>query len=192
MKFFRSSVMDGCSDISLKFVLTLENADVSRSCKPSSQMTTNKERIENLEVGFGAVQDGLHQMEIGMADNLHHLEETLNRLSDVLLTSRESSNLGNQDREGHNRFREENDGGRQPFSYKTARLDFPRFLGDDLTEWFNRVNQFFEYQGTVEAQKVPMVAYHLEGEANQWWQWIRRTFREEGRVLSWETFEDEL
>ncbi|KAA8542937.1 hypothetical protein F0562_024089 [Nyssa sinensis] len=41
-------------------------------------MTTNKERIENLEAGFGAVQDGLHQMELDMVDKLHHLEETLN------------------------------------------------------------------------------------------------------------------
>jgi hypothetical protein len=37
------------------------------------------------------------------------------------------------------------------------------------------VEQFFEYLDTVENQKVAMVAYHLEGEANQWWQWLRRT-----------------
>lgn len=37
-----------------------------------------------------------------------------------------------------------------------------------------------------------MAAYDLEGEANQWWQWIRRTFREEGQVISWEKFEKEL
>ena len=59
-------------------------------------------------------------------------------------------------------------------------------------EWFNRVNQFFEFQNTPEAQKVSLTSYHFEGEANQWWQWIRRTFQEEGRVLSWTDFEDEL
>jgi hypothetical protein len=32
----------------------------------------------------------------------------------------------------------------------------------------------------------------LEGEANQWWQWVRRLTEEEGRVLSWTNFEDEL
>ncbi|KAF5468385.1 hypothetical protein F2P56_012540 [Juglans regia] len=37
-----------------------------------------------------------------------------------------------------------------------------------------------------------MAAYHLEGEANQWWQWLRRTLREEGNVISWEKFEQEL
>ncbi|KAJ0011518.1 hypothetical protein Pint_32877 [Pistacia integerrima] len=47
-------------------------------------------------------------------------------------------------------------------------------------------------KNTPEAQKVSLAAYHLEGEANQWWQWIRRTFEEEGRALSWENFEGEL
>ncbi|XP_035546606.1 uncharacterized protein LOC118348648 [Juglans regia] len=77
-------------------------------------------------------------------------------------------------------------------SSKTAKLEFPRFSGDDPTEWFNRVNQFFEFQNTPEAQRVSLASYHLEGEANQWWQWIRRTLREEGRALSWANFENEL
>ncbi|KAL6312286.1 hypothetical protein AAG906_017119 [Vitis piasezkii] len=88
--------------------------------------------------------------------------------------------------------REGNGGGRLVVSSKTAKLEFPRFSGDDPTEWFNRVNQFFEFQNTPEAHKVSLASYHLEGEANQWWQWIRRTFQEEGRVLSWTNFEDEL
>jgi hypothetical protein len=43
-------------------------------------------------------------------------------------------------------------------------------LGDDPTEWFNRVEQFFEYQSTMVAQKVSLASFHLAGEANQWWQ----------------------
>jgi hypothetical protein len=54
-------------------------------------------------------------------------------------------------------------------SSKTARLEFPRFSGDDPTEWFNCVNQFFKFQNTPEAQKVYLASYHLEREANQWW-----------------------
>lgn len=82
------------------------------------------------------------------------------------------------------------DGGRRIVSSKMEKLEFPRFSRNDLTEWFNRVNQFFEYQSTEEARNVSMAAYHLKGEANQWWQWIRRTFREEGQVISWEKFEE--
>ena len=138
-------------------------------------MATNKERIEHLEAGLGGVQEGLHRLEIGMAD----------RLSDVLLATQETPTRGNHYREG-------NEGGQLVVSSKTAKLEFPRFSGDDPTEWFNRVNQFFEFQNTPEAQKVSLASYHLEGEANQWWQWIRRTFQEDGRVLSWMNFEDEL
>jgi hypothetical protein len=106
-------------------------------------MGTNKERIEQLEIALGEVQDGLHRMEIHMADRHRQLEETLNHLSDVLLANQEPTTYGNQYREGH-------DGGRQIVSSKTAKLEFPRFSGDDPTEWFNRVNQFFEFQNTAE------------------------------------------
>ena len=37
-----------------------------------------------------------------------------------------------------------------------------------------------------------MVAYHLEGEANQWWQWLCKTLQVEGQVASWERFQEEL
>ncbi|XP_041011265.1 uncharacterized protein LOC121255036 [Juglans microcarpa x Juglans regia] len=145
-------------------------------------MRTNKERIEQLEAELGGVQDGLHRMELDMADRLRQVEETLNRLSDVLLANQE---IPNHHREG-------NDRGQMVVSSKTAKLEFPRFSGDDPKEWFNHVNQFFEFQNTLEAQRVSLASYHLEGEANQWWQWIRRTLREEGRALSWANFEDEL
>jgi len=93
-------------------------------------MGTNKERIEQLEIALGEVQDGLHRMEIHMADRHHQLEKTLNRLSDVLLANQEPTTHGNQYREGH-------DGGRQLVSSKTAKLEFLIFSRDDQTKWFN-------------------------------------------------------
>ncbi|XP_040996109.1 uncharacterized protein LOC121242288 [Juglans microcarpa x Juglans regia] len=137
-------------------------------------MGTNKERIKHLESGLGTVQEGLQRM-----------EEALTRLSNVLLTNPESSNHGHHHRDNQ-------EGGRPIVSSKSAKLEFPRFSGEDPTEWFNRVEQFFEYQGTAENQKVFMAAYHLEGEANQWWQWLRRTLQEDGRAIPWEQFEEEL
>jgi len=38
-------------------------------------------------MGYNKVHDGLYRMEIHMADRHHQLEETLNRLSDVLLAN---------------------------------------------------------------------------------------------------------
>lgn len=120
-----------------------------------------------------------------MNDKLQHLKETLNWLSNMLSTNQKNPNRDNYHKEGNNE-------GRQIISFKIAKPDFPWFSGDDPTEWFNHVEQFFEYLGTVENQKVDMVAYHLEGKANQWWQWLRRTLQGEGQVISWEKFQEEL
>lgn len=156
-------------------------------------MASNKERIEALEARLGGVQDGMHQLELGVTDKLHHLEETINKLSEAFLSTREASSNNNHGREGSFRsHREENDGGRQIFSSKMARLEFPKYSGEDPIEWLSRVAQFFEFQGTADNQKVTLASFHLEGEANQWWQWMRRTYQEEGRSVSWESFEEEL
>ncbi|RVW32935.1 hypothetical protein CK203_112638 [Vitis vinifera] len=145
-------------------------------------MATNKKRIEALEAGLGGVQDGIQR-----------LEDTVNRLSEILLSTRESSNNHNNGREGFVRpQREENDSGRQIFSSKMAKLEFPKYSGADPTEWCNRVAQFFEFQDTVDNQKVSLASFHLEREANQWWQWLRRAYQEEDRVVTWELFEEEL
>lgn len=41
---------------------------------------------------------------------------------------------------------EGNEGARPIFSSKLAKLEFPKYSGEDPTEWFTRVEQFFEYQ----------------------------------------------
>lgn len=53
-------------------------------------------------------------------------------------------------------------------------------------------SKFFDYQGTTEAHKVSLASFHLEGEANQWWQWLQRAYKEEGNVVTWEIFTEEL
>ncbi|KAG7987413.1 hypothetical protein I3843_03G132800 [Carya illinoinensis] len=79
----------------------------------------------------------------------------------------------------------------QVISSKRAKLEFLKSSKDDPTEWFNRVEQFFEYQGTAKNQKVHMAAYHLEGEANQWWQWLQELWARFG-PLDCEDFDKAL
>ena len=62
-------------------------------------MVTNKERIEMLEVGLGGLQDGIQRMELSMSSKLHQLEETINKLSEALLSSKGESSHDNTDRE---------------------------------------------------------------------------------------------
>jgi hypothetical protein len=54
------------------------------------------------------------------------------------------------------------------------------------------VVQYFDYKQIPEEQKVSLAAFHLENEANQWWQWVQRLYREEQLPISWEVFEREL
>lgn len=32
----------------------------------------------------------------------------------------------------------------------------------------------------------------VKDEANQWWQWLRRTFKEEGKEITWDLFVEEF
>ena len=52
--------------------------------------------------------------------------------------------------------------------------------------------QYFDYQGTFEDRKVTLAAFHLEGEANQWWQWIKKVYCKEKIEITWENFKKEL
>ena len=99
-------------------------------------MTTNKERIENLEVGLGGLQDSMSRMELGIADKFHQMEDTINKLMEALLSSKEGSSSNTNDRHGrfrHNReeFMEKTEGVRQMFSSKLAKLEFPKYSGED-------------------------------------------------------------
>lgn len=154
-------------------------------------MATNKERIERVEAEIRGLQDKINQIELGLMDKLHHLKEVFSKLPDSISTSRgtasQRENVGSS-RPG----REESERNRQQLPPRVAKLEFPHYAGDDPTEWFNRVSQFFEYQKTTDDQKVALASFHFEGEANQWWRWLRRAYREEKCMVTWETFTEEL
>lgn len=144
-------------------------------------MTTNKERIENLETGLGQLQDVVGRMETGVTSKLQHLEDMMTKLSETVLSSREggSSNFREKSvQQGGNRA-ESATGGKPMFSSKLAKLEFPRYSGTDPTEWLAKANQFFDFQATPDNEKVSLASYHMQGEANEWWQWLHRTYKVE-------------
>ncbi|KAH9697081.1 hypothetical protein KPL71_023462 [Citrus sinensis] len=154
-------------------------------------MLTNKERIERVEVELGGMQNNIQRIEQGMNDKFHHLEAMISKLAESFSLSQGVMNQ--QDQVGSLRLdRGASEGERQQFPPRVAKLEFPRYSGDDPTEWFNRVTPFFDYQETADDQRVVLASYHLEGEANQWWQWLRRAYQEEGQLVTWKTFVDEL
>lgn len=77
-------------------------------------------------------------------------------------------------------------------SRPVVKLEFPRFEGGDPTVWHTRAEQYFEFQMTAEPQKVPVASYHLEGEANEWWQWLHRAYKEGNQIVTWDVFVGEI
>jgi hypothetical protein len=138
----------------------------------------NKERIKSLEDGMGGLQNSFSRMKIGVNDKLHQIEDDLSKLSEVLLSNQTASVSNNSDPIASS-----------PNGCSRSNLEFPRFSRDDPTEWFTRVDQFFEFQSTTKSQKLSLAFFHLQGEANQWWQWLRRSYKEEGREVTWSTFQ---
>ena len=146
-------------------------------------------------MGLGGLQANLSRMELGVNDKLHQLENAISKISEVLSTRQDPTSSNVNERSGqssYGRSRENTEGRRPMFSSKLAKLEFPKYSGDDPTEWFTRVDQFFEYQGTLETQKVSLASFYLEGEANQWWHWLRKAYHEEGKEVTWDIFVKEL
>ena len=146
-----------------------------------------------LEQGVGGLQNEVQQLGLGMTDHMQRLEECLKALSDVVLSSKasQSSPLVKQRHTSH--FQPDvNESSCLNLPTLRTKIEFPRFAGDDPTEWFNRVAQYFDFQRTPEDQKVCLAAFHMEGETNQWWQWMNRTYKEENKGVTWNMFAEEL
>ncbi|KAF2307782.1 hypothetical protein GH714_031690 [Hevea brasiliensis] len=73
-----------------------------------------------------------------------------------------------------------------------VKIEFPHFSGIGPAEWLNRVAQFFKYNGTPEDEGVTLASFYLEGEANQWLQWLQQTSKRDGSDITWEFFKKEL
>jgi hypothetical protein len=72
---------------------------------------------------------------------------------------------------------------------KLAKLHFPKCNGDDdPTSWICWVEQFFCFQNIPEEKQVHLAAYHLEGEAQLWYQ----LFREAYENLTWDSLKEGL
>ncbi|KAH9780314.1 hypothetical protein KPL71_008031 [Citrus sinensis] len=98
-----------------------------------------------------------------MNDRMQRLEESLKALSNAVLSSK-ASQSSHSVKQGHmHQYQQDvTESSRLNIPPLRAKIECPRFAGDDPTEWFNRVAQFFEFQRTPEDQKVSLASFHLE------------------------------
>jgi hypothetical protein len=61
------------------------------------------------------------------------------------------------------------------------KLDVPRFDGSDALGWIFKINQFFAYHDTPEAERLTVASFYMEGPALGWYQWMASN----GQIPSW-------
>lgn len=70
--------------------------------------------------------------------------------------------------------------GRSPF----VCLDVPRFDGNDPYSWIFKIEEYFGYHNTLEAQCLQIISFHLDGATYTWFQWLKS----QGMLSSWFDF----
>ncbi|CAA0822095.1 Unknown protein, partial [Striga hermonthica] len=70
------------------------------------------------------------------------------------------------------------------------KIVMPTFTGTDPDAWLSRAVQFFEINDVPRYERVQIAAYHLDGEANVWWQWVMH--KNHGEYMRWRDFKKEL
>ncbi|GJQ90103.1 RNA-directed DNA polymerase like protein [Tanacetum coccineum] len=86
-----------------------------------------------------------------------------------------------------NRTLEKTGGGGGPQSAYTriAKLEFPKFSGEDVNGWVFKCEQFFAYDQIIEAEKVQIVSIHLHDKALLW---HNQFIKSQRGYASWETY----
>ena len=151
-------------------------------------MATNKDCLKKLELEMQELKEGMQKMSAESQSNFRELRElfskTLERGESSATKEKGPFQMAGENSSGHSNGSKRSGG--------FAKLDFPCYSGDDPTVWLDRVVQYFDYKQTSEDQRVSLAAFHLESEANQWWQWMKKMYKEEWLPITWEVFEREL
>lgn len=59
------------------------------------------------------------------------------------------------------------------FQSPSLLLDVPRFNGDDPYSWIFQIEEYFSFHNIPESQHLQIVAFHMDGKASSWFQWLK-------------------
>ena len=152
-----------------------------------TRMTQLAETVKQLQGASTALTEEQTQQRVlmekilqqlnNLATNYDHLAQASNRRNSGEGTSQNTRIQANPLFEGN-----------RGIQARTLRLDFPRFEGGDPSEWILKSQQFFNYFGTLEEQKLEIVSFHMEGKALTWYYWLK----ESSPVATWEEFKEAI
>jgi hypothetical protein len=150
-------------------------------------------RTERMEQQLSSLQKTLESFMKASSEQTKKLAESVQASAEqtkklaASIDDMQSKDYG-EDSTAGNRSKKTN-GHRNSYKPKLAKMDFPKYKGvDDPTSWICRVEQFFEFQQTEEEDKLPMAAYHLEEEAQMWYQ----LFRDSEETVTWKSLKAAL
>jgi hypothetical protein len=146
----------------------------------ASSSSTTEQKMEQLQAAVSAEMRDIQE-----------LIATMNSRFDELSEDRRSSTKdGSNNKNKGPRITRTGSGTSGSTAPKIAKLDFPKYKGnDDPTSWIYRVEQFFEFHGTNEEDKLPLAAYHLKGDAQLWYQLYKE---DDTGEFSWEALKKSL
>jgi hypothetical protein len=148
-----------------------------------------EQRIERVEKELGSMDNQMQKEMEKMLGAQKRMEKMLGVLLSKSQSHREEDQTNAASSSKGRAGRDSNRTESGSSFLKVAKLNFPKYDGtEDPTSWVCRAEQFFEFQNTAEEDRVSLVAYHLEGEAQIWYQ----LFKETEEAASWENLEDGL
>jgi len=59
------------------------------------------------------------------------------------------------------------------FQVRNIKLDFPRFDGTNVLQWIFKAEQFFDYYGTPNLQRLTIAAIHMDKDVVPWFQMMQ-------------------
>jgi hypothetical protein len=146
----------------------------------SASSSTPEQRMDCLEATVKSEMRDIHELLAAMNT----------RFDDLAANRRSSAGEGSNSRNKGSKITRTGSRTSGSTVPKIAKLDFPRHGGnEDPTSWILRVEQFFEFHGTNEGEKLPLAAYHLEGDAQLWHQLFREGDVEE---VTWDALKEGL
>ncbi|KAH6820294.1 hypothetical protein C2S53_014032 [Perilla frutescens var. hirtella] len=60
----------------------------------------------------------------------------------------------------------------QGFRDPSMRLEVPIFDGEDPYSWVFQIEEYFSFHKVLESQRLQIFAFHLDGKASLWFQWL--------------------
>lgn len=152
--------------------------------------------MSDLETGLGMVQDevatineNIRSLELSfrqtLAEAISGLQEGGSNAPRASRRTDETQHQGSFQRENANPLG-------QIMAHRHVKLQFPKFNEGDPIAWISKAKQYFAYQNIPPDHRVSFASYHLEDEANEWWQATMKALAEEETVVTWEVFEEEM